>query len=692
MSNYCFSSVECYYEFGGPPFYRIIDTGYIFKVKDEVSARHLRDLVWTSYRLILLNPEYFSSRWNWCCFSDLVHQSENFAICINTTLIRDIRWCGVQILCVLLRLPSRTSVLGMQPLDVLPCLLRWYEFCWDVSIERAGWIIPRTNATDGDAGLSGEEAISINLLKLLEYEPERLRRKKRDCNPFLLTSSIKSSFERVILAVNQKWPVLLYGPPGCGKTALISKLAQEIGTQGVLSIHLDEQIDGRTLVGNYVCTEQPGEFRWQPGPLTQVVPVCEEWLQCCTAIAVKNGFWVVFENIDQAASDVQSILLPLLEGGSSFLTGYGEGIRVADSFRLFSTVSTSKADICYHTEGRSVLSPLWRRVMVRPAASTDLANIVTAWYPDLEPVAGKLTETFEKITDFELLGPGSKNSTSRFSLRDLLKWCKRIVVLDFSFSADGLSVDLRSSIYLEAVDVFAVNAASAGIRLNIARTIAKMWAVPASTADALYCLNRPVIEDFHGAVQIGRVILQKNEEAFRLEKKPFVEIRSSFLVLERIACAVKWNEAVLLVGETGTGKTTLVQNLASRLGQKLTVLNLSQQSDVADLLGGFKPMDPQYVCIPLYKEFEVLFSTTFSQKDNAKFLVHLKNLVNDKNWTTLLSGFQKCVRKVVEIGRGGPGMKRKRPLEERVLGSWECFSRKVEIAHKQLAASSGMAS
>lgn len=33
---------------------------------------------------------------------------------------------------------------------------------------------------------------------------------------------------------------------------------------------MDEQIDGKTLIGSYVCSEKPGEFRWQPGSLTQV--------------------------------------------------------------------------------------------------------------------------------------------------------------------------------------------------------------------------------------------------------------------------------------------------------------------------------------------------------------------------------------------------------------------------------------
>lgn len=54
--------------------------------------------------------------------------------------------------------------------------------------------------------------------------------------------------------------------------------------------------------------------------------------------------------------------------------------------------------------------------------------------------------------------------------------------------------------------------------------------------------------------------------------QPFVEIHSSLHVLERIACSIKYNEPVLLVGETGTGKTTLVQSLARRIGHKFTVL------------------------------------------------------------------------------------------------------------------------
>ncbi|KAK2360271.1 midasin protein [Trifolium repens] len=52
------------------------------------------------------------------------------------------------------------------------------------------------------------------------------------------------------------------------------------------------------------------------------------------------------------------------------------------------------------------------------------------------------------------------------------------------------------------------------------------------------------------------------------------------------------------------------------LGQKLTVLNMSQQSDVADLLGGFMPVGEQFVYSSLCREFMALFARIFSKKKN----------------------------------------------------------------------------
>lgn len=40
--------------------------------------------------------------------------------------------------------------------------------------------------------------------------------------------------------------------------------------------------------------------------------------------AVSSGYWVVFEDIDKAPSDVRAVILPLLEGVNLFATGHGQ--------------------------------------------------------------------------------------------------------------------------------------------------------------------------------------------------------------------------------------------------------------------------------------------------------------------------------------------------------------------------------
>ncbi len=67
-------------------------------------------------------------------------------------------------------------------------------------------------------------------------------------------------------------------------------------------------------------------------------------------------------------------------------------------------------------------------------------------------------------------------------------------------------------------------------------------------------------------------------------------------------------------------KTTVVQHLASLLGQPMTALNLSQQTESGDLLGAFKPLDPKLPATELHDQWSSLFARTFSSRRNARFV------------------------------------------------------------------------
>lgn len=101
---------------------------------------------------------------------------------------------------------------------------------------------------------------------------------------YVATPSVQRSLRAVALALAQQRPLLLEGPPGCGKSALLDELARMTHRDDVIHIHLDDQMDSKGLLGAYVCSAVPGEFVWQPGPLTQVGqdtlcrPTCKEYI------------------------------------------------------------------------------------------------------------------------------------------------------------------------------------------------------------------------------------------------------------------------------------------------------------------------------------------------------------------------------------------------------------------------------
>ena len=76
----------------------------------------------------------------------------------------------------------------------------------------------------------------------------------------------------------------------------------------------------------------------------------------------------------------------------------------------------------------------------------------------------------------------------------------------------------------------------------------------------------------------------------------YCSTQGALRTLEAIAACVAGCEPCLLVGETGTGKTSSVQHLAGLLGKKLLVVNVNQQTDASDLLGGYRPVEVSGPC------------------------------------------------------------------------------------------------
>jgi midasin len=92
------------------------------------------------------------------------------------------------------------------------------------------------------------------------------------------------------------------------------------------------------------------------------------------------------------------------------------------------------------------------------------------------------------------------------------------------------------------------------------------------------------------------------------------------------------NEPVVLVGETGAGKTATIQYLAKTFKKDLKVVNLSKGTDSADLFGGFKPMNLGNFFQILLDDYSLLLENHKFASKNLNFFVSLINAFQNKNY------------------------------------------------------------
>ncbi|CAG8983421.1 hypothetical protein HYALB_00000589 [Hymenoscyphus albidus] len=451
------------------------------------------------------------------------------------------------------------------------------------------------------------------------------------------TSTTARNMESFAKSLLSSSPTLLHGLAGSGKTSMVNDFARELGVESnMVSLHLNEQTDAKMLIGMYATGSTPGSFTWRAGVLTT---------------AVREGRWVFIEDLDRAPNEVISVILPLIERGELVIPSRGETIKAGRGFRLLASIRTSLSVTgienppALHMLG----SRLWQRVPVEMPTQEEFREIIQGTYPILHKFLPGIINVYERL--YALSHKSSFASRSRTSLgrpispRDLLKWCRRLDgILTAAGSKNGdepITESTKYEMFLEATDCFAGSLQTEDTRRTIISAIAEEMHIDPQRVEHFLTAHVPRYEDTDSHFAIGRVRLSKRRSSRVVKStkksRPFANTTHAKRLLEQVGVALRMAEPVLLVGETGIGKTTVVQQLADTLGFNLTAVNLSQQSEVGDLLGGFKPVHVRSLAIPLKDEFDDLFAATgISASKNQRYIEQLGKTIARSQWSKAL--------------------------------------------------------
>ncbi|KAJ3035683.1 AAA ATPase midasin [Rhizophlyctis rosea] len=497
----------------------------------------------------------------------------------------------------------------------------------------------------------------------------------------VLTWTTTRNLHSIGLALSLGLPILLEGPPGVGKTSLVEEAARLTGCEDLLKIHLGDQTDSKVLLGTYVCTNVPGTFRWQPGVL---------------ATAVSEGRWILIEDIDLAPLEVVSVLLPLLETRHLFIPSRGEKIKAKEGFRIFATrtLFPTKGGFAPRTLQMAGQN-LWTKVEARALPADEVFDVLSKQYTSLRTLLPEITSAFSMIAQYFESNPGLGR---HLSLRDLIKWCSRVDAICSTLSTaptagEDLQLTVREDLFREAVECFVGMIPKKEIRDSISQTLGTTLQVPTHRVQFYIDSYTPTITTTDKHLTIGRATLPVlPSHTTTRTTRPFAATSTSTRLLERLAFCTTLREPVLLVGETGTGKTSVVQHLADLTNHTLIAVNMSQQSDSSDLLGGFKPVDARVLVVPIKEAFDDLFERTFNVQKNRVFVDMVRKAFVRKNWGKLVVGFKSAIQmagevfrkretKAAEHGEGTvAGVKRKRTkvLDGGLESEWRRFGESVE--------------
>lgn len=371
-------------------------------------------------------------------------------------------------------------------------------------------------------------------------------------NEYIITPSVESKLiDLARIVLTRRFPVLIEGPTSSGKTSAVEYLAKRTGHR-FIRINNHEHTDIQEYLGSYVSDPLTGKLVFKDGLLVQ---------------ALRNGDWIVLDELNLAPTDVLEALNRLLDDNRELVVPETqEVVKPHPHFMLFATQNPPGL-----YAGRKVLSRAFRNrfleVHYEDVPQAELEVILCERCRIAPSYGKKIVTVFRELQKRRKAGRVFESKHGFATLRDLFRWAGRDAVGYQELAENGyMLIGERARQDDDRAVVKEIIENVMGVRID---------------EKTIYNINNPNIEDM--GAYLGCPISSTESAS--------IVWTSAMQRLFILVCrALRFNEPVLLVGETGSGKTSVCQVYADAVKQRLIGLNCHQNTETADLIGGLRPV------------------------------------------------------------------------------------------------------
>jgi midasin len=302
-------------------------------------------------------------------------------------------------------------------------------------------------------------------------------------------------------------------------------------------------------LGTYVSDPVSGKLVFKDGLLLQ---------------ALRRGDWIVLDELNLAPTDVLEALNRLLDDNRElFIPETQEVIKPHPHFMLFATQNPPGL-----YAGRKVLSRAFRsrflEVHFDDVPQAELETILCQRCRIAPSYAQRIVAVFRELQKRRQTSRVFESKQGFATLRDLFRWAGRDAVGYQELAENGYML-------------LAERARREDDRAVVKSIIESIMKVRIDEA-TLYSFDH-FGDDVKGF--LGFDIPSSS-------KIVWTKAMQRLLIL--VGRALRSKEPILLVGETGSGKTSICQVYANTVNKQLHSLNCHQNTETADLIGGLRPI------------------------------------------------------------------------------------------------------